>query len=89
MGENETAQAETTAYFGIAVLAERYSVDKNTVGAWVTRHGPGTGSGTPLPTPAASVRQDGRDIHGWSDEQFPELDAWVKRHSRKATVPEA
>lgn len=83
MSEHKSlAVIDGTEFLGIGTLSERYRRTRQAVHAWVKRHGPSGESDTPMPVPAAVIRQgNGYTNYGWSIEQLPDLDAWVEEHT--------
>lgn len=73
---------DKTEFLGVGNLADRYRRTRQAVHGWVKKHGPSGDSVTPMPTPAAIIRQgNGYANYGWSISQLPELDAWVEEHT--------
>ena len=73
---------DKTEFLGVGNLAERYRRTRQAVHVWIKKHGPSGDSVTPMPAPAAIIRQgNGYSNYGWSIEQLPELDAWVEEHT--------
>lgn len=73
----------TIKTLGVGNIAEYLGINATAVYQLINRHGPDTGSNTPMPEPAVKVVQTkktkngrGSATYGWLTEQLPDIRTW-------------